>query len=65
MAGAQWGRGGEREVAGGELRQVRVGANRSYEALGVTAVSVSELGSNMTDTEHTLISDSPDSPLES
>lgn len=59
MAGIERGRGREREVAGGELREVRVGDNRSYKALGVTVVTVSGLGSNMNDPKwNTLISDS-------
>lgn len=49
MTGIERGRGREREVADGELREVRVGDNRSYKALGVTVVSVSGLGSNMND----------------
>lgn len=38
-------------MAGGELREVRIGDNRSYKALGVTVVTVSGLGSNMNDPE--------------
>lgn len=49
VAGLERGRGGEREVVRGELREGRVGGNRSYEALGVTAVTLSELGSNVND----------------